>query len=158
MPINVPQAVFDKFYEGIDYTFDLFGVACKLVSIDKPQVITYVANNNIPEKNSINAHRNRGGDYDRSNITVHEVEVLTDIKLKVYWDPKHWISVTNSIKLSDGIIQTVGFISDLPAVLAAKALIVNSPNHQGLRFERVGEHSPQGFNSYRYFVCFWKRV
>ena len=40
MPINIPQSVFDKYYEVIDSTFTIFGVTCQLVSIEKKEIIT----------------------------------------------------------------------------------------------------------------------
>jgi hypothetical protein len=117
MPVHVPESVFDKYYDVIDSTFDIFGVTCQLVSINKVEEINYTPNNNIPEKNSINAHRVRGGDYEIENKIIHEVETLTDIKLKVYWDSKSWIGVGGNIVVPDGSIQTIGFMTDLPAVL-----------------------------------------
>lgn len=160
MAIIVPESVFDKYYEVIDSTFDIFGVICQLVSINKVEEIVYNPNNNIPEKNSINAHRVRGGDYERQNKIIREIEVLSDIKLKVYWDQKNWIGVTDGIVLPDGSIQTIGFMKDLPKILQAKALIVhkNIKNTKELRFERMGEYIPMGLRQDRYFGCMWKRV
>ena len=39
MPINVPQSVFDKYFDVIDSTFNIFGVTCQLVSIEKKEVV-----------------------------------------------------------------------------------------------------------------------
>lgn len=160
MPVNVPESVFDKYYDVIDSTFNIFGVTCQLVSIDKVEEIIYNPNNNIPEKNSINAHRNRGGNYERGQKIIKEVEVLSDIKLKVYWDQRNWIGVTENIVIPDGSIQTIGFMTDLPKVLQAKALIVHKDikDYKELRFERHGEHVPMGLRQNRYFGCIWKRV
>lgn len=161
MPINVPESVFEKYYDVIDSTFTIFGVTCQLVSIEKREEIVYNPNNNIPEVNSINNHRrNTGGTHDRGIKTIKETEVLTDIKLKVYWDSKQWIGVTDSIKIPDNSIQTIGFMSDLPKVLNAKQLIVHKgiKDYKEMRFERVGEHIPMGLRQDRYFACFWKRV
>lgn len=160
MTINIPQSVFDKYYEVIDSTFDIFGVTCQLVSIDKVEEIIYNPDNNIPEKNSINAHRLRDGNYDRSHKTIKEVETLTDIKLKVYWDSKQWINITGAIQVPDNRIQTIGFMSDLPKILNAKALIVHKgiKDYKEMRFQRAGEHIPMGLKQNRYFACFWDRV
>ena len=160
MPIYIPQSVFDKYFDIVDSTFDIFGVTCQLVSIDKKEEIVHNPNNNLPVNNSVNAHRKTGGDQNRGNVTIKEVEVLTDIKLKVYWDSRQWISVTDSIKLPDGSIQTIGFLADLPKVLKAKQLIVHKDvkEYKELRFERVGEHILMGIKQDRYFACFWKRV
>jgi hypothetical protein len=160
MPVIVPESVFDKYYDVIDSTFDIFGVNCQLVSINKVEEIIVIPNNNIPEKNSINAHRNRGGDYERSQKIIKEIEALSPIKLKVYWDAKQWIGATDTIKIPDGSIQTIGFMVDLPKILQAKALIVHDDikNIKELRFERYGEHIPMGLRQNRYFGCFWKRI
>jgi len=161
MSINIPQSVFDKYNEGIDYTIEAFGVTCQLVSINKVEVVDPApVNNNVPEKNSINAHRVRGGDYERQNKIIKEVEVLIPVKLKVYADPKTWINVAGNIAVPDGTIQTVGYMSDLPKILQAKAIIVHDgiQGYKELRYQRMGEYTPTGFKLDRYFSCFWKRV
>ncbi len=161
MTINIPQSVFDKYNEGIDTTIESFGVICQLVSLNKIEVIeTAPANNNIPEKNSINAHRVRGGDYERQNKIIKEVEVLTPIKLKVYYNPKSWINVAGNIQVPDGTIQTIGYLSDLDIILQAKALIAHTAinNIKELRYQRLGEPSTFGFKQDRYFACLWSRV
>lgn len=160
MGINISPSVFEKYYELIDSTFDIFGVTCQLVSIDKVEEIIYNPNNNIPDKNSINAHRLRNGNYDRGTKTIKEVETFSDIKLKVYWDAKQWIGVAGSIQVPDNSIQTIGFMSDLPRVLKAKSLIVHKgiKDIKEMRFQRFGEHIPIGIKQERYFACFWTRV
>jgi hypothetical protein len=161
MTINIPQSVFNKYNEGIDTTIESFGVICQLVSLNKIEVIEPApANNNIPEKNSINAHRVRGGDYERQNKIIKEVEVLTPIKLKVYYNPKSWINVAGNIQVPDGTIQTIGYLSDLEIILQAKALIAHTAinNIKELRYQRLGEPSTFGFKQDRYFACLWGRV
>lgn len=160
MSINIPQSVFDKFNEGIDYTIERFGVVCQLVSIDKLEEEVKNPNNNIPDKNSINAHRLRDGEYNRGNKTIKEIEVITDIKLKVYWDARSWINVTGAIQVPNNSIQTIGYMTDLPKVLKAKLLIVNKDikDYKEMRFQRTGEHIVTGFGQNRYFACFWSRV
>ena len=160
MPINVPQSVFDKYFDVIDSTFNIFGVTCQLVSIEKVEKIVHNPNNNIPNRNTINDHRRGGGDRNRGTVTVVETEVLTDIKLKVYWDSKQWTGVTKDMVIPDGSIQTIGMMSDLPAVLKAKEIIVHKgiKDYKEMRFQREGEHIPLGLKQDRYFACFWKRV
>jgi hypothetical protein len=160
MPINVPDSVFDKYFDVIDSTFNIFGVTCQLISIEKKEVIVYNPDNNIPNINSINNHRRGGGTHNRGTKTIKEVEVLTDIKLKVYWDTKQWTGVTKDIVVPDGAIQTIGFMTDLPKVLSAKQLLVHKgiKEYKEMRFERFGEHIPLGLKQNRYFACFWKRT
>ena len=159
MPINVPQSVFDKYFDVIDSTFTIFGVICQLVSIDKIEVIVD-PDNNLPIIPSINNHRRVDGDHNRGNVTIKEVETLTDITLKVYWDSEEFIGVSDTIKAVDGSIQTIGKMSDLEAVLKAKQLIVHKDikDIKEMRFERFGEHIPMGLKQNRYFACFWKRA
>ena len=59
MAINVPQSVFDKDFEVIDSTFDIFGVTCQLVYIETVEEITDDGSfsDNFPEVRSISAHR-----------------------------------------------------------------------------------------------------
>jgi hypothetical protein len=160
MSINIPQSVFDKYNEGIDYTIERFGVMCQLVSIDKLEETTKNPHNNIPDKNSINAHRIRGTEYDRGNKTIREIETVTSIKLKVYWDSKSWINVAGSIQIPDNSIQTIGYMSDLPKILQAKSLIVHEgiKEYKEIKFQRAGEHIAMGFGQNRYFACFWSRI
>lgn len=160
MPINVPQSVFDKYFDVIDSTFNIFGVTCQLISIEKREVIVYNPDDNIPDKNSINNHRRGGGTHNRGTKTIKETEVLTDIKLKVYWDEKQWTGITKGIVVPDASIQTIGFMADLPKILSAKQLLVHKgiKDYKEMRFERVGEHIPLGLKQDRYFACFWKRA
>ncbi len=159
MSINVPESVFQKYFDVIDSTFNIFGVTCQLVSIEKIEEIV-LPDNNLPVINSIN-NTIIDSDHNRGTTTVREVETLTDIKLKVYWDAKEWIGVgTDTLNLPDGTIQTIGFMSDLQKILSAKELIVHKgiKDIKEMRFSRQGEHIPMGLKQERYFACFWTRV
>ena len=94
----------------IDSTFEIFGVTCQLVSIEKREEIVYNPDNTLPNVNTINDHRRGGGDRNVGTKTIKEVEVLTDIKLKVYWDQKQWVGITDSMQVPDSAIQVVGKI------------------------------------------------
>lgn len=159
MPISIKQDVFDKYYDVIDSTFDIFGVTCQLVSIEKREEIVYNPDNNLPNVNTINDHRRGGGDRNVGTKTIKEVEVLTDIKLKVYWDQKEWMGVTDSLQVPDSAIQVVGKMSDLASVLRAKELIVHKDikDKKELRFIPDGEFIPLGLRQSRYFGMIWKR-
>lgn len=160
MPISIPESVFDKYYDVIDSTFDIFGVTCQLVSIEKKEVVVYNPDNNLPNVNTINDHRRGGGDRNRGTVTIKEVETLTDIKLKVYWDQKQWVGVTDAVQVPDNSIQVIGPMTDLQAVLRAKELIVHKgiKDIKEMRFTRHGEHIPMGLRHNRYFGMLWKRV
>jgi len=160
MPVNIPQSVFDKYFDVIDSTFDIFGVTCQLVSIEKKEVIIKTPDNNLPNINTINDHRRGGGDRNRGTKTIKEVEVLTDIKLKVYWDAKQFIRIAPNLVVPDAEIQTISFMSDLPKFQRAKALIVHKgiKDYKEMRFVRIGDPIPMGLKQNRYLGCFWKRA
>ena len=161
MPISIPDSVFDKYFDVIDSTFNIFGVTCQLVSIEKREIITpHNPNNNIPDRNTINNHRRNGGGHNRGTKTIKEVEVLTDIKLKVYWDQKQWVRVSGNLVIPDNSIQTIAYMTDLPKLLKAKELIVHEgiKDYKEMRFQRTGEHIPLGLKQNRYVALFWSRV
>ena len=86
MAINVPQSVFDKYFEVIDSTFTIFGVTCQLVFIETVEEIS-TSFDNFPTHNSVNAHRIGVGNpgFEREEKVFKEVEKTEDIILKVYW-------------------------------------------------------------------------
>ena len=159
MAINVPESVFDKYFEVIDSTFTIFGVTCQLVSITLEE-IPYDPNNNIPDNNNINIHRRHDDQFDRGEKSYREVETLEDIKLKVYWDNRSFVKVGSNIAVPDNSIQTIGMMTDLPKIINAKQLIVHKgiKDYSVMRFQRAGEHFPMGLRQDRYFGCFWERV
>ena len=161
MAINVPQSVFDKYFEVIDSTFTIFGVTCQLVFIEKVEEISS-SYDNFPTHNSISAHRRGPGvpAFRRDTTVLKEVEKTEDIKLKVYWDSRSWVKVGGDIVVPDGSIQTIGMMTDLPKVLRAKELVVHNEitDYGELKFQRTGEHIPMGLKQDRYFACFWERV
>ena len=59
MPITIPPSVFAKYYDVVDSTFDIFGVTCQLVYIEKIEELpdNY---NNIPDNRSVNPRRRNG--------------------------------------------------------------------------------------------------
>tara|TARA_B100000902_G_scaffold181650_1_gene174492 strand:+ start:7638 stop:8120 length:483 start_codon:yes stop_codon:yes gene_type:complete len=158
MTLNISQSVFDKYYELIDDTFNIFGIPCQLVSIEKKEVIIRTPDNNLPDINSIRVNGGGGG-YNVGTKTIKEVETLTSIQLKVYHDPKEFINVSPTMQMPDGIIQTIAKMSDLQAILSAKKLIVNSDLDffKTKRFIRWGDYTPMGIKQNRYFTCFWQR-
>jgi hypothetical protein len=157
MPITIPQSVFDKYYDVVDSTFNIFGVTCQLAYIEKVEVIDN-SYNNIPDNRSINSHRRRGGDHKRADKTFREVEKLEDIKLKVYWDSKSWVNPGGNIVLPERGVQTIFFATDLGKVMRAKEIIVhkNIKELREFRFQKKGEPFPMGIGQERYFGCFWE--
>ena len=158
MPVNIPQSVFDKYYDVVDSTFNIFGVTCQLVSVTVEEIV-YDPDNNSPDDNSVNIHRRHDDEFDRGDKSYREVETTEDILLKVYWDNRSFVKV-GDIAIPDNSIQTIGKMVDWPKIKAAKYLIVHKDLEQygTMRFQREGEHFPMGLKQNRYFGCFWKRV
>lgn len=158
MPIEIPQSVFDKYFDVVDSTFNIFGVTCQLVYIEKVEEISNTYDN-IPDRRSVNAHRRGSDQYKRQNKVIKEVEKTEDIKLKVYWDSKSWVKVGGDMVLPDNAIQTIFFATDLDKIMRAKELIVHKDikSIQEMRFTKYGEPFPMGLKQNRYFGCFWER-
>lgn len=161
MPVNIPENVFTKYYDVVDSTFNIFGVTCQLVFIEKVEEISNTYDN-IPSNKSINVHRRQpnGGDYRRENKVYKEIEKLEDIKLKVYWDSKSWIKTGGDMVVPDNSIQTIFFATDLDKIMRAKYLIVHKDikDLREFKFKKLGEPFPMGLRQDRYFGCFWERA
>ena len=158
MPINIPQSVFDKYYDVVDSTFTIFGVTCQLVYIEKVEEISNTFDN-IPGNPSINAHRRKQELHKRQNKVIREVEKLEDINIKVYWDSKSWTKVGTDMVIPDNSIQTIFYATDLPRIMRAKELIAHKgiKDLKEMRFKKMGEPFPMGLKQERYFGCFWER-
>ena len=57
-------------------------------------------------------------------------------------------------------IQTIGYLTDLPKLNKAKALIANKDvnGYEEYRFVKAAEPIPYGLQQNRYVVCFWSRA
>ena len=158
MPVNIPESVFTKYYDVVDSTFNIFGVTCQLVYIEKVEEISN-SYNNIPSNHSVNAHRRPQDNYKRQNKVFRDVEKTEDIKIKVYWDSKSWTK-TAGIVVPENAIQTIFYATDLPKIVRAKELIVHKDikDYKEMRFKMSGEPFPMGQRQNRYFGCFWERT
>tara|TARA_B100000497_G_C7497112_1_gene303822 strand:+ start:140 stop:622 length:483 start_codon:yes stop_codon:yes gene_type:complete len=160
MPINIPESVFQKYYDVIDSTItDIFGVDCELVFIEKVEEI--VDNpDNYPENKTINPNRRRNDVQKRGNKVIREVERRENIKLKVYWDSKDWRKVGGGVVLPDTAVQTIFFDKDLHRVMSAKYLCVHNAikDVHEYKFSKLGEPWPMGLRHYKYYGCFWERA
>ena len=158
MPVNIPESVFTKYYDVVDSTFNIFGVTCQLVYIEKVEEISN-SYNNIPSNHSVNAHMRPQDNYKRQNKVFRDVEKTEDIKIKVYWDSKSWTK-TAGIVVPENAIQTIFYATDLPKIVRAKELIVHKDikDYKEMRFKMSGEPFPMGLRQNRYFGCFWERT
>lgn len=88
-----------------------------------------------------------------------QTENTLSMRARVYYNPKDWIDVGTNIQAPDGIIQIIGYMSDLPSFQKAVAIIINSElqGHEIWKYKKEGEAVPWGFTQ-RYFVQFWRRI
>ena len=157
MAIKIPQSVFDKYYEVVDSTFDIFGVTCQLTYISKVEQIDGVFDN-IPEVRSIGQHKHQTDQFSVNGQNFEEVEVKEDIVMKVYWDSKQFTKVGGDIEFPAGTIQTIFKAADLPRIMRCDELLV----HKKLtaiqyKFRKFREPFPMGIKLDHYFGCFWER-
>jgi hypothetical protein len=88
-------------------------------------------------------------------------EILQPVKLLISWDPaKWWVKPPVNIQVPAGMMQTKGFLTDLPRVLQSRILIAELPIEpvRKYRFQLAGEPiDPGNILQARYFVVNWTR-
>ena len=158
MAITIPSDVFAKYKEFADGMISNFGITCQLIYTEKIEEIS----ESVPrpkQRRSLNV-RDRGDSagFARGTKKYKTVENTEDITLRVYWNRKEWIKI-GEMEVPDGSIQTIGYLSDLPKLNKAKALLVNKDpqGYEEYRFVKAAEPFPYGLKQDRYVVCFWSR-
>lgn len=82
------------------------------------------------------------------------------VKFLVEWNQKAFVTIQPGIQLPQGVVQTKGFISDMPLVIQSTKIIIDYENAKfsSHEFVKRGEPIPQGnIVPSRYFVAFWER-
>ncbi len=157
MAINIPQSVFDKYYEVVDSTFTIFGVTCQLTYVDKVEQIDG-SFDNIPEVRSIGQSKHQTKQFSVNGQNFQEVEVTEEVIMKVYWDSKQFVKTGGDIVYPAGTIQTIFKAADLEKVLRCNELLVHKALTQiQYTFRRFQEPFPMGIKLDHYFGCFWER-
>ena len=87
------------------------------------------------------------------------IRTTKPVTLRLYWSPKDWV-VDIPVENPQGVVQTIGYMTDLNDVEQAEKILVNSAEDGVKRWEceRMGEAQPWGFRNNRYFVQMLKRV
>jgi hypothetical protein len=91
-----------------------------------------------------------------------EQEVSEQLTLKCNWDIRSFIKLIKNLDLRVpySILETKGFMTDLPKVLKANYIVVNLPIAPFIRqrFKMIGEPGdPSNIIQGRYFVAIWER-
>jgi hypothetical protein len=96
-----------------------------------------------------------------------DTPVTQDIVLLCNWNPKEWVRLPNfdpsnvNIQIPGGMLQTKGFLADVPRILQSRKLLVETAI-QGIvnyTYELDGEPVDSGnIIQGRYFYAMWKRA
>ena len=163
MAINIPNSVFTKYNEFADAMIDNFGVVCTLVYPPKRETVSGRPSSSLGRRSS-SIYRSGGpqshsSDFPLGDAQYKLTEVTASITLRVYWNPKEWVSVGFQAQNPENTIQVIGYLSDYTNVKKATKLIVHDQikGHGPLDFEKESEYYPFGFKQNRYFAMFWKR-
>jgi|LULG01.1.fsa_nt_gb hypothetical protein len=166
MAITIPSGVFTKYNELGDAMISNFGVMCNLVYPEKRAECTnctligfggrstsiYKAGGPLAFTTGMVCPLCEGRGF---KIT----ENTEKIRLRVYWNRREWVDVGFEADVPDGLIQTIGYMTDMPKLKKAKNIIVHETiqGYGTMRFTREGSPYPHGFKQDRYAVTFWRR-
>lgn len=96
-----------------------------------------------------------------------DTAVTEDVVLLCNWNPRTWVALPGlnpanvNVEVPGGMVQTKGFLKDLPKVLQARKMVVQSEVEQVTRFTYAldGEPiDPGNIIQARYFIAMWKRA
>jgi hypothetical protein len=91
-----------------------------------------------------------------------EQEVSENIVFKCTWDPKAFTYPLQNLDLTvpNSVVETKGYLTDLPKVMKASYIVVNLPMAPFVRqrFKLMGEPGdPSNIVQNRYMVAYWKQ-
>jgi hypothetical protein len=156
--VSIPEKAFTKYKEFVDEMITSFGVSCDVVYTHQVEVISESVPT-VKQRRSLNIqNRNEPAGFSRGTSTFKTVENTDTIKMRVYRSKKDFIKI-GQIDVPDGAIQTISYLSDLPKLNRAVALITDThlAGHETYRYVKIGEPAPHGLQHSRYIVCLWKR-
>ena len=171
MTITIPNGLFEKYVEAVDFflTNDNLSNLCTLVY---PPKRTSCINCSVKMvgSSSLNTYKHGGpAPFTFGSCPLcggngySETEYTEDIRLRVYWNRKDWLKVTNwtanigTLGFEDANIAIIGFMSNLPKVKQAIELrLVKNNLESAYRATLAGKPSPWGFGKNRYFVALLK--
>ena len=155
--------------DAIDDLIDQLGKDCLLQYPPLPEQCNNCVYDPIGNKSS--NHWTNGGPMPFPNNSIcplcngaglHFKEQTKAIKLLIANSPSEWfVKIPAGLQVPSGIIQTKGYITDLPDVLQSRKLIVQISLEPMVRFvyELYGEPIDQGnIVQNRYWVAIWNRI
>lgn len=83
------------------------------------------------------------------------------IRLLCTWNPKQFVMLAGNIERPYSVLQTKGYMTDVPKIIQARRLIVQLPIEPYVRatFELMSEPiDPGNIIQGRYFIALWKQI
>jgi RNA polymerase subunit RPABC4/transcription elongation factor Spt4 len=153
--------------DAIDDLIDQLGKDCRLIYPDKVSDCPNCIFNPVTQKSS-NKYQS-GGPFPFQDGTICPVchgngrlqsEQTETIKMLCSWNPRQWIILPGNINVPNSMVQTKGYLTDLPKVLRSRKMVLQIPiePYNKYQFELQGEPIDQGnIIQGRYFIAVWKR-
>lgn len=152
---------------AIDDLINELGKTCQVVYPPKRVFCANCVYDPIGQKSS-NKYKSGGsmpfsfGTCPMCNGAGYHNESATDnITLLCAWQPQNWFILPQNIRVPAGDLQTKGFITDLPKVIACIEMIVELPVEPYIRCKfRLASQpvDPGNIIQNRYFVATWERI
>lgn len=166
MTISIPQSLFDKYNETMDYWLesDQWSRICTIFYPAR-RTTCEACNVGLQGSNSTNIYSHGGpAPFGNDNCVYcggngfKDTEVTDSIRLRIYWNKKNWIGGTPaSIPQAD--VQVIGKISDLPKLLQADSIqLVSEGKSVEQSYRLAGEPFYHGFGKNRYFMAYLNRT
>lgn len=165
MALNVPSGLWDKYKEAADFFIDNnnIGRSCTVVYPPKRTTCSNCTTSMIGST-SRNVYKNGGpAPFSFGSCPLcggngyKETESTDTIRLRIYWNRKDWIRITDNIGVGDADIMVIGYMSDLPKIKKSIEIILVSDNNESeYRATLSGKPSPWGFGRNRYFIAYLK--
>jgi hypothetical protein len=88
------------------------------------------------------------------------VSPTEEIRLRVYFSPKDFLATGTTFQVADGIIQVIGYMTDLPKINRAVSIIISSDLQQINKwsYKKEGELIQHGLDGSRYFIGLLRRI
>ena len=172
MTINIPQGLFDKYYEAADLFIDNdnIGRSCKVVYPPKAVECSNCTTSMIgASSTSVYKHGgpapfNFGPCPVCGGNSIAQEESTDTILLRIYWTKKDMARISAYSKISgvsvpDSVVMAIGYMSDIKKIKqAAEILLIDEQTQEEFRFKLESEPYPHGFGKNRYFAVYLKRT
>ena len=165
MTLSIPDGLFDKYREAADWFIDNDNIGRNCLIIYPPKRTS--CDNCITKmigSTTTSVYRHGGpapfsfGDCPMCGGNGYSEEESTDtIRLRVYWNRKDWVRITDGIGVDDADVMAIGYMSDISKVKRSIEIkLVSDNNEAEYRATVTGQPTPWGFGRNRYFVVFLK--